>query len=95
LKILKNCRLYYAHLQRIKWISNTHKKFQPSSLVCFLLVRSLSKCCIPHYPFLPYLCICQRVVTSPHTRRYSVDASSGDATNELTLEKKPRRWQRA
>jgi hypothetical protein len=31
------------------------------------------------------------VVTSSHTRRYSNDASSGDAANELTLEKKPKR----
>jgi hypothetical protein len=34
------------------------------------------------------------VVTSPHTRRYSNDASGGDATNELTLEKKPKKCQR-
>jgi hypothetical protein len=43
----------------INWISNTHKTFQPTSLVWFLLARYLSKWCIPHYPFPPYLCICQ------------------------------------
>jgi hypothetical protein len=31
------------------------------------------------------------VMTSPCTRKYNNDASSGDVTNELTLEKKPRR----
>ncbi len=35
------------------------------------------------------------VVTSPRTWRYSNDASGGDATNELTLEKKPKKCQRA
>jgi hypothetical protein len=78
----------------IKWISNTHKKFYPPSLVWFLLSKSMSKCCIPHYPFPPCLCTCQGVVTSPCTWRYSNDASSGDATSELTFEKKPRIWQR-
>ncbi len=31
------------------------------------------------------------VVTSPCIGRYSSDASSGDAANELTFEKKPKR----
>jgi hypothetical protein len=35
-----------------------HKKFQPASLVWFLLAKSLSKCSIPHYPFPLHLCIC-------------------------------------
>ncbi len=48
----------------------------------------MSKCYIPHYPFLPYLCFCQGVVTSPLTGMYNNDASSGDAANELTLGKK-------
>ncbi len=77
----------------IKSISNTQKKLQPTSLVWFLLAKSLSKCCILHCPFPPYLCICQGVVTSPHTWRYSNDALGGDAASELTLEKKPKRWQ--
>jgi len=46
-------------------------------------------------PLSSLFCICQGVVTSPCTRRYNNDASSGDATSELTLEKKPKRWQRA
>jgi hypothetical protein len=73
----------------IKWISNTHKKLQPTSLVWFLLARSLSKCCIAHCPFLPYLCICQGVLTSPCTRSYNNEASSGDAASERS--QKPKR----
>ncbi len=53
----------------------------------------MSKCYIPQC-FPPYLCICQGVVTSPCIGKYCNDASGGDVVNELTLEEKPRRWQR-
>jgi hypothetical protein len=53
---------------------NIHKKFQPSSLVWFLLARSLSKCFIPYYT-LP----CNEWDHKILPR----DASSGDVMSQI------------
>jgi len=93
LKIWKfvNCIVPIYKLNKMNF---QHTQETPTNIIgVVLLAMSLFKCYILHCPFLPYLCICQGVVTSPHTGRYSNDASIGDVTSELTLEKKPRRWQ--
>ncbi len=60
----------------------------------FFLARSLSKskCCIPHNPFPPYLCICQGVLTSPCTRRYRNETLGGDVVSEITKPRRCIRW---